>query len=466
MTVIAERQLDGTAVEGLRTGLRGQVIVATDEGYDGARAGHNGMIDKRPAVIARCSDPADVMAALRFGREQSLDVAVRGGGHSGAGLGQVDGGLTIDLSPMRWVRVDPEARRAVAGGGALIGDLDHAAHAFGLATPAGIISTTGVGGLTLGGGMGHLTRGYGLTIDNLLGVDVVLADGSFVKASETENADLFWAVRGGGGNFGVVTSFTLQLHPVHTVGVGITLWPVERTPDVLRWYREFLPRAPESLNGFFAILVVPPGPPFPQEIHLQKMCGVVWCYSGAPEGIDAELAAVSDAGTPAFRFTTPMPYPMVQSMFDPLYPQGLQWYWRGDFFKEIPDAALETHLEYGLSNPTMLSTMHLYPIDGAAHRRSDTDTAWAYRDAVWSAVYAGVDPEPGNAQAIKEWSVGYWEALHQYSMGGGYVNFMMDEGQERVRSTYRGNYDRLARVKASYDPGNFFHVNQNIKPAG
>jgi FAD/FMN-containing dehydrogenase len=253
---------------------------------------------------------------------------------------------------------------------------------------------------------------------------------------------------------------------VHTVGVGITLWPVEHTPDVLRWYREFLPHAPEDLNGFFAILVVPPGPPFPEEIHRQKMCGVVWCYTSAPEGIDAAIVAAEDAGTPTFKFTTPMPYPVLQSMFDPLYPKGLQWYWRGDFFKDIPDEALDTHLEFGLKNPTMLSTMHLFPVDGAAHRPTNDDTPWAYRDAVWSALYAGVDPDLANADAIKEWCVGYWEALHPHSMGGGYVNFMMDEGQERVRATYRGNYERLARVKGQYDPANFFHVNQNIKPTG
>jgi FAD/FMN-containing dehydrogenase len=423
------------------------------------------MIDKRPAMIARCVDVADVIAAVRFGRAQGLDVAVRGGGHNGAGLGLVDGGLVIDLSPMRGVRIDPDGRTAQVAGGAQIGDLDHAAHAFGLATPAGIMSTTGVGGLTLGGGHGYLTRKYGLTIDNLLAADVVLADGSFVRASESENDDLFWALRGGGGNFGVVTSLSFRLHPVHTVGAGITVWPVEQTPDVLRWYAELMPRADRDLYGFFAVLVVPPGPPFPEEIHERKMCGVVWCHLGDPLNLDEALAFVGEPAAPAFHFSAPMPYPALQSMFDQLIPTGLQWYWRGDFFDRITDEALAVHLEYGSSIPTPLSTMHLYPVDGAARDVGDADTAWAYRDAVWSGVIGGIDPDPANADAIREWCVSYWEALHPHSMGGAYVNFMMEEGQERVRATYRGNHGRLTEVKATYDPDNFFHVNQNIAPA-
>lgn len=459
------RHLDGAALEALRASFRGQVLGPGDENYDRARAIYNAMIDKRPALIARCVDAGDVITGLQFGREQGLDIAVQGGGHSGPGLGLVDDGLTIDLSPIRWVRVDPEARTAQVGGGSQLGDLDHAAHAFGLATPAGIMSTTGVGGLTLGGGHGHLTRKYGLTIDNLLGADVVLPDGRFVKANDSENEDLFWAVRGGGGNFGVVTSFTFRLHPVHTVVVGITLWPIDQTPDVLRWYRDFLPQAPEDLNGFFAVLTVPPGPPFPEDIHLKKVCGVVWCYLGDPDQQDQAFAPAQQVGKPAFHFTAPMPYPMLQSMFDALIPAGLQWYWRGDFFNKITDGAIDAHLEYGSSMPTMLSTMHLYPIDGAAHRVGKQDTAWSYRDAVWSGVIGGIDPDPANSEAIKQWCVGYWEALHPHSMGGAYVNFMMDEGQERVQATYRENYERLAQIKNKYDPDNCLHANQNIKPA-
>jgi FAD/FMN-containing dehydrogenase len=449
---------------GLGKALRGEVLAQGDAGYDEARTVYNAMIDKRPALIARCADVADVIAAVRFGRDERLDVAVRGGGHNGAGLGLVDGGLVIDLSLMRGVRVDPGERTAQAAGGAQIGDLDHAAHAFGLATPAGVISTTGVGGLTLGGGHGYLTRKHGLTIDNLLEADIVLADGSLVRASESENADLFWALRGGGGNFGVVTSFTYRLHPVHTVGVGITLWPIDETPQVLRWYREFMPGAERDLYGFFAVLEVPPAPSFPEEIHGRKMCGVVWCYLGGLEDLDEALAPVREPADPAFHFATPMPYPALQGMFDELMPTGLQWYWRGDFFDRITDEAIAVHLEYGSSIPTPLSTMHLYPVDGAPHAVGSGDTAWSYRDAVWSGVIGGIDPDPANADAIRDWCVSYWEALHPHSMGGAYVNFMMEEGQERIRATYRGNYGRLAAVKARYDPGNLFHVNQNIPP--
>jgi FAD/FMN-containing dehydrogenase len=451
--------------DGLQEGLRGAVLAPGDAGYDEALTIYNAMIDKRPALIARCVDVADVITAVNFGREQGLDVAVRGGGHNGAGLALVDDGLVIDLSPMRGVRIDPDKRTAQVAGGAQLGDLDHAAHAFGLATPAGIMSTTGVAGLTLGGGHGYLTRKYGLTIDNLLEVDVVLADGSFVKASESENDDLFWALRGGGGNFGIVTSFTYRLHPVHTVGVGVTVWPVAQTAEVLRWYGAFMPQADEDLYGFFAVLAVPPGPPFPEELHGQKMCGVVWCYVGDLDRLDGALAPVRDPAEPAFHFATPMPYPMLQSMFDELIPSGLQWYWRGAFFDRITDESIAVHLEYGSTLPTPLSTMHLYPVDGAAQRIGKNDTAWAYRDAVWSGVIGGIDPSPGNADAIRRWCVSYWEALHPHSMGGAYVNFMMDEGQERVRATYLDNYDRLALIKSKYDPNNLLHVNQNISPA-
>ncbi|MGX1885970.1 FAD-binding oxidoreductase [Streptomyces sp. NPDC055287] len=458
--------MDGRTLEAMRTALRGPVIAQQDPEYDQSRTIYNAMIDRRPAAFVRCADAADVMDAVNFIRDNGLEVAVQGGGHSGPGLGLVEDGVTIDLSPMRGVRVDPAAKTAQVGGGSQLGDLDHAAHGFGLATPAGIMSTTGVGGLTLGGGHGHLTRKYGLAADNLLAADVVLADGSFVTASRTEHPDLFWALRGGGGNFGIVTSFGFRLHPVDTVGVGITVWPVDSTREVLRWYRDFLPRAPEDLNGFFAALTIPPGPPFPEEIHGQKMCGVVWCWTGDPDRVDETLAAVNDAGPPAFHFTAPMPYPALQSMFDELMPTGLQWYWRGNFFDRITDEAVDVHAKYAENLPTDLSTMHLYPVDGAASRVGPDDTAWSYRDAVWSGVIAGIDPDPANAEALKQWCVDYWEELHPHSMGAGYVNFMgVGERQDRVRATYRDHYDKLAAIKRTYDPHNFFHANQNIEPA-
>ncbi len=458
--------MDSGTLEQMRTRLRGPVTAPRDPAYDEARAIYNAMIDKYPAAIVRCADTEDVVAAVDFVRDHDLELAVRGGGHSGPGLCLVDDGVTVDLSPMRRVDVDPDARTARVDGGAQIGDLDRAGAAHGLATPAGIISTTGVGGLTLGGGHGYLTRRYGLTVDNLLSADVVLADGSVVTANETDHADLFWALRGGGGNFGVVTSFTYRLHPVDTVGVGITVWPVDHTREVLAWYRDFLPQAPRDVYGFFMVFVVPPAPPFPEELHGQKMCGIVWCHTGDLDRTEQTLAVANEAGRPAFHFTAPMPYTALQSMFDELMPTGYQWYWRGDFFDHIPDAAIDVHLKYGENIPTPLSLMHLYPVDGAAHQAGPDDTAWSYRDAMWSGVYAGVDPDPANAGAIRQWCVDYWEEAHPYSMGGSYVNFMgAGEDSGRVRATYRGHYDRLARIKGTYDPDNLFHVNQNITPA-
>ncbi|MYW01576.1 FAD-binding oxidoreductase [Streptomyces sp. SID3343] len=458
--------MDGNTLEAMRTALRGPVVGPQDREYDDACRIYNAMIDKRPAAVVRCTDAADVMAAVDFVRDKGLELAVRGGGHSGPGLCLVDDGVTIDLSPMRHAHVDPTAKTARVGGGSRLGDLDHATHAFGLATPAGIMSTTGVGGLTLGGGHGYLTRKYGLTADNLLAADVVLADGSFVTASAAENPDLFWALRGGGGNFGIVTSFDFRLHPVRTVGVAVTVWPVDRTREVLRWYREFLPQAPEDLNGFFAALSVPPGPPFPAEIHGEKMCGVVWCWTGDPDLLADTLAVVNEPAPPAFHFTTPMPYPALQSLFDELIPTGLQWYWRGDFFDRIADEAIDLHAKYAADLPTALSTMHLYPVDGAAGRVGPDDTAWDHRDALWSGVFAGIDPDPANADVVRQWCVDYWEALHPHSMGGAYVNFLgVGEGSDRIRATYGNHYDRLAAIKRAYDPHNLFHANQNIEPA-
>ncbi len=460
--------INGTTLERLREALRGPVIAPGDPEYDETRSIYNAMIDRRPAAFARCVDVADVRATIAFAQDTGVELAVRGGGHSGPGLCLVDDGLTLDLSPMDWVRVDPGAGIAQVGGGAQLGALDHAAHTFGLGLPSGIMSTTGVGGLTLGGGHGHLTRKYGLTIDSLLAADVVLADGTFVTASETSQPDLFWALRGGGGNFGVVTSFTFRLHAVHSVGVGLTVWPIARIQEVLRWYREFLPAAPEDLSGFFALLTVPAGPPFPEPIHGQKMCAVVWCYTGdlADGRLEEVLSVANDPAPPAFHFTAPMPYPGLQSMFDELIPKGLQWYWRGAFFDSISDAAIDVHERYGNAMPTDSSTMHLYPVDGAAHRVGADDTAWAYRDAVWSAVIGGIDPDPANADLIRQWCVDYSTDLNPHSMGGAYVNFLgAKEGPERLESAYRGHYDRLAAIKRDYDPENFFRANQNIPPA-
>jgi len=455
---------DEVTAKELKGKLRGELIQPGDPSYDTVRKVYNGMIDRRPRLIARCANVADVITAVNFGRQNKMLVAVRGGGHNGGGLGTCDDGLVIDLSLMRGIRVDPAARTARVDGGCTWGDVDHATHAFGLATPSGIVSTTGVGGLTLGGGIGHLTRKLGLTIDNLLSVDMVLADGRFVTASAEENKDLFWAVRGGGGNFGVVTSFLLRLHPIHTDYAGPMLWPLEQTTEVMKWYREFIAKAPEDINGFFAFLIVPPGLPFPEHLHNKKMCGIVWCYTGPLERADETFKPIRRFGPPVLDLVGPLPHPALQSMFDALYPPGLQWYWRADFVNELSDDAIALHVKYGSQLPTMHSSMHLYPINGAVHRVGKRNTAFSYRDATWAEVIVGVDPDPANNGRIISWTKEYFDALHPYSAGGAYVNFMMDEGQERVKATYGENYDRLVDIKNKYDPTNLFRVNQNIRP--
>jgi FAD/FMN-containing dehydrogenase len=458
--------LDEATVEQFKTGLRGELIQPDDPGYEEARKVFNGMIDKRPRMIARCADVADVIASVNFARENDVILSVRGGGHNGAGWAVADDGLVIDLSAMQGVRVDPEERTVRVEGGATWGDVDHATNALGMAVPTGIISTTGVAGLTLGGGHGYLARKYGLTIDNLLEADVVLADGRLVKASEDENEDLFWAIRGGGGNFGVVTSFLYRGNPVSTVYGGPMLWELDQAEEVLRWYRDFCLQTPEELYGFFAFLVVPPGPPFPEHLQNKNMCAVVWCYSGPIDEAEEAFRPIrEEIGPAAFEFLGPMPLPVLNSLFDALYAPGMQQYWRGDFVNELSDEAIALHLEYGSKIPTPLSTMHLYPIDGAVHRVADDETAFSHRDANWSAVFYGVDPDPANAERITEWTKEYWAALHPYSAGGAYVNFMMDEGQERIKATYRDNFERLAAIKHEYDPTNLFRGNQNIRPA-
>jgi len=458
--------LQETSIYELKAALRGRVVQAGDPDYEDARKVYNAMIDKKPRLIVRCADVADVISSINFARQNRLLLSIRGGGHNAGGLGICDDGLVIDLAPIKYTRIDPKAGTVTVGGGCTWGDVDHATHAFGCAVPSGIISTTGVGGLTLGGGLGHLTRKCGLTIDNLLSADVVLADGRFVKANADENADLFWALRGGGGNFGVVTAFTFKLHKIDMIYGGPMLYELSEASDVMKWYRESIPAAPDDLNGFFAFLTVPPGPPFPENLHLKKMCGIVWACT-APESKAKEMfKPIRAFKKPALDFVGPLPQPALQSMFDGIYPQGLQWYWRADFVNELSDAAIAKHVRFGEALPSMHSTMHLYPINGAAARVGKNETAWNYRDANWAQVMVGVDPDPANKQKITKWTKDYFDALHPYSAGGAYVNFMMDEGEERVKATYGGNYQRLAEIKAKYDPTNLFRVNQNIKPSG
>jgi len=457
--------MNPSSIDKFRAGFRGELIQPQDAGYEQARKVYNGMIDRRPQLVARCSDVADVMSAVKFAKDSNMLVAVRGGGHNGAGFGVCDGGLVIDLSRRRGIRVDPKKRTVRVESGCTWGDVDHAAHSFGLAVPSGIISTTGVAGLTLGGGHGYLARKYGLTIDNLLEVDVVLADGGFVTASSDENEDLFWAIRGGGGNFGIVTSFLFQAHPVSTVYAGPMLWHLDKAVEVMKWYREFIKTAPDDVYGWFGFVGVPPAPPFPKELHGKTMCAIVWCYAGPMNKAEEALSPVHKISPPVVNFTGPLPYPALQSMFDPIYPPGLQWYWKGDFINEISDEAIDVHMKFGANLPTGQSTMHLYPINGAVHRRRKDEMAFSYRESTWSMVIAGVDPDSAKKDAITKWAKSYWEAIHPYSAGGAYINFMMEEGQQRVEATYRDNYRRLAEIKRKYDAANLFRVNQNIQPS-
>jgi FAD/FMN-containing dehydrogenase len=453
------------AIDELRATFRGDLILPDSPEYDEARAVYNAMIDRRPAIIARCVDTSDVIAAVNYARNHNLTLAVRGGGHHGAGLSVCDDGLVVDLSRMRGVLVDPDARTAVAMGGATLGDLHHATHAFGLATPSGIVSTTGVGGITLGGGVGHLTRGFGLAIDNLLSADMVLADGSFVMVDENHHPDLFWAIRGGGGNFGVVTAFRFRLHPVSTVYAGPMFWDVAQATEIMQWYREFLPAQGDELGGFFGFHIVPSTAPFPEEIWGKSVAIIVWTYTGPMDKADEVFAPIrSKFGPPLLDWVGPIDHPSLNSMFDGLYPAGDQWYWKADFFSELTDEAIARNVEFGSKIPTWQSLTHFYPIDGAAGRVANDATPWNWRDAKWCQVIVGVSKDPADKDLITNWARDYWEAVHPHSAGGAYVNMMMEEGQERVQASYGDNYARLAEIKAKYDPGNLFHMNQNIKP--
>jgi FAD/FMN-containing dehydrogenase len=452
----------------LQQNLRGSVIQRGAPDHAEACKLYNAMIDKRPLAIARCVDVADVITAVNFARENRLLLALRGGGHNGPGLGSCDDGLVIDLSSMKGVHVDPATRRVQVGPGCTQGDMDHASHAFGLAVPAGIVSTTGVAGLTLGGGSGYLTRKYGLTIDNLVEADVVLADGSFVTASDTQHEDLFWGLRGGGGNFGVVTRFAFRAHPVSMVYAGPIFWDQSHAAEIMRWYRDFLPKTPAELGIFLGLKTVPTTDPFPREIWGRRICALISCYNGSQEQGEAAMKPVRTELPPALLdWMGMMPFPALQSLFDPLMPKGMQWYWKGDFVKELSDAAIAEHVRHAANTPSTLSLMHLYPIDKAVHAVGPADTPWGARDATWSMVIAGIDPDPAKAPALKRWARAYWESVHPYNLGGGYVNFMdADEGDARVKASYGANYQRLVAVKRKYDPENQFRVNQNINPAG
>jgi FAD/FMN-containing dehydrogenase len=453
-----------TAVGQLRDKVRGEVITAEDSGYEEARKVHNAMIDRRPQVIVRCAGAEDVVAAVNLARESELDLAVRGGSHSVPGFGTADDAVVVDLSPMRAVEVDPEARTARAQGGATWGVFNDATHAHGLATTGGIISTTGIGGLTLGGGIGYLSRGCGLSCDNLLSAEVVTADGQVVAASEQANEDLFWALRGGGGNFGVVTSFEYQLHPVREIYGGPMLYEVSDAAEVLRFFRDFIQDAPEELGGFPAWQIAPPLPFIPEDRHGDPFLLFVACWAGPIEEAEDALKPLREVAPVVAENVGPMPYPALNSAFDELVGPGLQHYWKANFVKELTDEAIEAHLEHGPKVPAVNATVHIYPINGACHRVAADATAFAYRDATFATVIAGMWPDPAQNDANIAWVRDFYEATAPHSEEGGYVNFMAADDQDRIKVNYRDNYDRLVEVKRAYDPDNLFHLNQNIKP--
>ena len=448
----------------LRAQVRGAVIGTDDEGYEQARHVFNGMIDKHPSVIVRAANAGDVIAAVNHAREGRLNLSVRGGSHSVPGFGTNDGGVVIDLVNMRGVRVDPGAKIARAEGGATWGDFNAATHAFGLATTGGIISTTGVGGLTLGGGIGYLSRRYGLSLDNLISADVVTADGKLRICSDEENQDLFWAIRGGGGNFGVVTSFKFKLHPVKDIYGGPMFFELSDGKALLEFYRDFIKTAPEELGGFPAFQIAPPLPFIPEKRHGETLALFVACWAGGIDKGEKALKAIHDVAPVVAEMVGPMPYPALNSAFDGLYPPGLQHYWKANFVKELTDQAIAAHLEHGPTVPALSTTVHIYPINGACHQIASDATAFAYRDANFATVIAGMWPDASQNKANIKWVRDYYDATAPQSEEGGYINFMSEDDQGRIKANYKGNYNRLTQIKKEFDPDNLFHMNQNIKP--
>ena len=448
----------------LREQVRGEVVTAEDGAYEEARRVYNAMIDRRPRVIVRCAGSDDVVAAVNFARESELDLAVRGGSHSVPGFGTADEAVVIDLSRMQAVDVDVGASTARAQGGATWGAFNDATHAHGLATTGGIISTTGIGGLTLGGGIGYLSRGFGLSCDNLLSAEVVTADGRILSVSDRENEDLFWAIRGGGGNFGVATSLEYRLHPVREIYGGPMLYELGDAATVLKFYREFIQDAPEEFGGFPAWQIAPPLPFIPEDRHGDTFLVFVACWAGPVEEGEAALQPFREVAPVVAEGIGVMPYPALNSAFDALVPPGLQHYWKANFVKELTDEAIAAHLEHGPMVPVVNSTVHIYPINGACHRVGPEDTAFAYRDATFATVIAGMWPDPTQNEANIAWVRDFYDATAPHSEEGGYVNFMADDDQDRIKANYRQNYDRLVDVKRKYDPDNLFHLNQNIRP--
>jgi len=457
--------LDAAAVSGLEPGFRGELVRPGDGAYEEHRAVWNGAIDRRPALIARCAGVADVISAVKFAAESGLPVAVRSGGHSFPGLSVCDEGLVIDLSLMRGVRVDPEARTARAQAGVLLGELDRETQAFGLAVPAGIVTHTGLAGLTLGGGIGWLMRKYGLTIDQLLSVDMVTAGGEFVKANEKENPDLFWGVRGGGGNFGIVTEFEFRLNPLGPiVYAGPIFWAMEDSPRVLRFYRDWIKEAPDDLTTIVVHRRAPPLPAIPTELHGKPVVAVIGCYAGPVEDGEKVMRPMKQFGSPLLDLCFAKPFVAHQSMFDPSFPRGWWYYFRSCDVADLSDGVIDIVADNALRMTSPVTAFPIFQLGGAISRVGENDTAFNGRNAGHTINVNATTTTAEGFDEEREWSRNFWSALQPYHTSV-YVNFLMDEGEERVRQAYGDEkYERLKALKRKYDPKNVFRLNQNIPP--
>ena len=466
---MAGQLLEPVLTAKLAADFRGTLVEPGQEEYDEARSVWNGLIDRHPALIARCVGPADVIAAVRFARETSLPVAVRGGGHSAPGHSTCDDGIVIDLSPMRSIRVDPEARTVRAEAGATWGDFDAETQAFGLAVTGGRFSTTGIAGLTLGSGSGWLERKCGLTPDNLISADVVTADGRLVTASADRNPDLFWGLRGGGGNFGIVTSFELRLHEVGPIIYGGLLMAApERAVEILRFLRDYMPDAPDDLGCAAAFLSAPPEPFVPDSLHFKPVAGIVICWTGSMEEGERVIAPIREVARPVVDVVGPMPYTALQSMLDGGGPKGIRAYIKAEFLPELGDEAIDKLVRHGASRPGPLANLLLEPMGGAIARIGADETALGRRDAPWvfHALSMWMDPSPEAADAHVAWATALAEDMAPHTTTGVYLNFTSDTGEERVRSAFGAEkYARLVALKDKYDPANMFRLNQNIRPS-
>lgn len=457
--------LDESALSELTATFRGQIITPADLGYDEHRKVWNGSIDRRPAVIARCAGVRDVIAAVKFAREHGLLVAVRGGGHSFPGHSVCDGGMVIDLGLMKGIRVDPEARTARAQAGVLLGELDQETQAFGLAAPAGIVTHTGLAGLTLGGGIGWIMRKYGLTIDQLRSVDMVTADGEFVKASENENPDLFWGLRGGGGNFGIVTDFEYRMNPLGpTVVAGPVFWRMEDSPEVLRFYRDWIADAPDDLMTIVIHRKAPPLPFVPQELHGKPVVAVVSCYAGSVDDGEKVVRPLKEFGSPVLDLCVPKPFLTHQAMFDPSFKHGWWYYMRSCDVAELNDDIIDTTVEHALQIRSPLTAFPIWQLGGAVARADESDSAFNGRNAGFTFNITAATADAEGFDGERQWVRDFWSALEPHHTSV-YVNFLMEEGEERIRQAYGAEkYDRLKALKRHYDPDNFFRLNQNIPP--